>query len=122
MPSCFICGRSRNAKTKSENITFHRFPSKSFILQKWHAFIIGNNLKLENIKKNSLICSCHFIPESFIVYNKHRMLQTHAVPTIVIKRVKHAKITFPELKQETIQPTSSISSTSQLQTKKILVK
>lgn len=64
------------------------FPSKSFILEKWKEFIISNNRTLEDINKNSVICSCHFKPESFIVHNRYRILQKHAVPTIIISRVK----------------------------------
>jgi len=64
------------------------FPSKSFILEKWKEFIISNNRTPEDINKNSVICSCHFKPESFIVHNRYRILQKHAVPTIIISRVK----------------------------------
>jgi len=69
-----------------------RFPSKNLILEKWHEFIIKNNRKLEDVNKYSVICSCHFTPESFVVYNKNRILQKHAVPKIIITRNKGVSI------------------------------
>uniref|UniRef100_A0A2S2NZW6 Uncharacterized protein n=1 Tax=Schizaphis graminum TaxID=13262 RepID=A0A2S2NZW6_SCHGA len=58
----------------------------------------------------------------FIVHDKNRILQKHAVPTIIIGRVKGAKTVFSELKEEMIQPTSFIGGSSNLQMKRILVK
>lgn len=68
-----------------------RFPSKECILQKWHGFILSHNLSVDKINKSSLICSLHFIPESFIVHNENRLLQKHALPTIKISNVKEVK-------------------------------
>ncbi|KAF0750467.1 THAP-type domain-containing protein [Aphis craccivora] len=61
--NCFICGRTKNAKLKSENITFHRM----------HC---SHNLAVDKIHKRSIICSLHFVPESFIVKNIENTTKT----------------------------------------------
>lgn len=49
---------------------------------------------MNKIKKISLIYSLNFVPESFIVYNKNRLLQKHALPTIKISRVKGVRFKY----------------------------
>ncbi|KAF0747163.1 THAP domain-containing protein 3-like [Aphis craccivora] len=41
MPSCFICGRTRNHKSNVENITFHRFPSNEAVKNKCFILLTG---------------------------------------------------------------------------------
>lgn len=65
-----------------------RFPSDKIMLQKWHDFITRNNLNLQNINKSRVICSSHFSPESFIIRKNSKVLLRHAIPNIMISRVK----------------------------------
>lgn len=67
---------------------YFRFPSNKIMLQKWHDFITRNNINLQNINKNRVICSSHFSPESFIIHKKSKVLLRHAIPNIMISRVK----------------------------------
>ncbi|KAL5237154.1 hypothetical protein ACI65C_004564 [Semiaphis heraclei] len=108
MPSCFCCSRLRNAKSKSANISFHKFPAKDNIREKWLNFINENGLNSKDITKNSLLCSAHFDLESFI-FNQNqnmRILKKTAVPTFIVERVKNPKNIYPEL-VKAIMPTAS---------------
>ncbi|KAE9524080.1 hypothetical protein AGLY_015445, partial [Aphis glycines] len=116
MPSCFCCSRSRNANSKSANISFHKFPTNENIRIKWLNFINENGLNTKDITKNSLLCSAHFDSASFI-FNQNqnmRILQKTAVPTCIVERVKSSKIVYPELVTPFLPSNSNtdVSSTS----------
>ncbi|VVC33287.1 Zinc finger, C2CH-type [Cinara cedri] len=97
MPSCIVCGRSDNAIAKATGITFHRFPAKESTRVKWNNFLLVNALNPENVIKTSLVCSLHFDKCCFILHNKKRkLLQKHAVPSIIVGRIKYAKQIYPE--------------------------
>uniref|UniRef100_A0A2S2NTZ3 THAP domain-containing protein 2 n=1 Tax=Schizaphis graminum TaxID=13262 RepID=A0A2S2NTZ3_SCHGA len=105
MPSCFICGRSRNGKSNVKNITFHKFPNNERIREKWLNFVRENNLLTNKITKFSVICSSHFDEKNFINYKRTRLLEKEAVPYIIISRAKYAKVNCPEF--ATIPSTST---------------
>ncbi|CAI6346237.1 unnamed protein product [Macrosiphum euphorbiae] len=116
MPSCFCCNRSRNAKSKSANISFHKFPAKENIRVKWLNFINENGLNTNDITKNSLICSAHFDLASFTCNENQnmRILKKTAVPTCIVERVKNPKNVYPELVKPLLPSfsNSDVSSTS----------
>ncbi|XP_027841626.2 uncharacterized protein LOC114122996 [Aphis gossypii] len=97
MPSCYVCGRTRNQKTKTENISFHKFPVKNkFVRDKWKNFILKNKLNIQNINKYSVICSKHFVQACFVMKNNKTFLVKNAVPTIIISRIKGARNSHSE--------------------------
>ncbi|KAF0708901.1 THAP domain-containing protein 1-like [Aphis craccivora] len=70
MPSCFVYGRSKNPKSKSHDISFHKFPlSNTELMGKWNDFLMANNLSSNNLTKNSIICSCRFDASNFLAIN-----------------------------------------------------
>ncbi|KAF0743249.1 THAP domain-containing protein 1 B-like, partial [Aphis craccivora] len=98
MPSCAICGRSRNKKTKEEHITFHRLPQSTVVQAQWLTFARENGIHESLLKPSiSLFCSTHFTDSCFERYTNTTQLKLNAVPTIMIKRVKCAKILYPEI-------------------------
>ncbi|KAL4085402.1 hypothetical protein QTP88_027261 [Uroleucon formosanum] len=97
MPSCVVCGRTRNQKSKENNITFHRLRHDESNRQKWNEFFIENNIGIDKTNKNSLICSAHFDSKCFLQYNRTRQLAQNAVPTIIVSRVFSAKNIYSEI-------------------------
>eukprot|EP00102_Acyrthosiphon_pisum_P019135 XP_016656345.1 PREDICTED: uncharacterized protein LOC107882482 [Acyrthosiphon pisum] len=97
MPSCVVCGRTRNNKSKENNITFHRLSHDESVQKKWNDFFIENYININATRKNSLICSAHFDSKCFLQYKKTRQLTRNAVPTIIISRVFSAKNVYPEI-------------------------
>ncbi|XP_050426171.1 uncharacterized protein LOC126836639 isoform X2 [Adelges cooleyi] len=104
MVSCFICGRSRNEKSKEAKITFHRFPINDTLRQKWYEFVLNNSLNPGKIKKYSSVCSTHFHQKDIINYKRTTYLTETAVPMIYISRVKNAKLSYPEYWSKNSQP------------------
>ncbi|KAL5246340.1 hypothetical protein ACI65C_013748 [Semiaphis heraclei] len=96
MPSCFVCGRTRNQNSKQDKITFHRFPTDVITREKWYEFLLSNSLPKDKVTQNSLICSEHFASHNFVYYNRKTILNKTAVPSICVARVKSAKLLFPE--------------------------
>ncbi|XP_050434648.1 uncharacterized protein LOC126841909 [Adelges cooleyi] len=99
MPSCFVCGRTRNEKSKTKNISFHKFPTKEIYRGKWFNFVEENALSSANATTNSLICSVHFDSSCFVIHhNKNkRILKKTAVPSLIVRRVKNSKQITPEI-------------------------
>jgi len=64
-----------------------RFPSNPARRHKWYDFIIANGLKLDNITRHSVVCSCHFPKSVFFMCRKARHLDKNAVPIISVSRV-----------------------------------
>ncbi|XP_060861520.1 uncharacterized protein LOC132938609 [Metopolophium dirhodum] len=96
MPSCLVCGRTNNAKAKSANITFHRFPLKDTYKSKWYNFLGENGILPDKVSKTSLVCSAHFDDSFFVMGKGRRLLLKHAIPTKIINRIKCAKQQYSE--------------------------
>ncbi|CAI6345174.1 unnamed protein product [Macrosiphum euphorbiae] len=96
MPSCLVCGRTNNAKAKSANITFHRFPLKDTYKNKWYNFLGENGILPDKVSKTSLVCSAHFDDSFFVMGKDRRLLLKHAIPTKIINRIKCAKQQYSE--------------------------
>ncbi|KAF0750901.1 THAP domain-containing protein 2-like [Aphis craccivora] len=82
MPSCYVCGRSKNEKSKFENITFIGktyliFPvSVPPIKENWNHFVLQNTLNLNDITKHS---------------------KKNAAPIFIVSRVKSARNDYSEI-------------------------
>ncbi|KAF0761478.1 THAP domain-containing protein 1-like [Aphis craccivora] len=97
MPSCYVCGRTRNQKTKTENISFHKCPVKNkFVRDKWQNFVLENKSNVQNFNQYSVICSKHFVQACFVMRNNKTFLVKNAVPTIIISRIKGARNLYSE--------------------------
>ncbi|VVC30403.1 Zinc finger, C2CH-type [Cinara cedri] len=101
MPSCLLCCRSKNARSKNEKITFHRYPKRPEILKKWIEFTKNydddRNMLENNITVNSVMCSAHFLPDSFYVYKRTTVLKPTATPCVTITRVRGGRLNYPEI-------------------------
>lgn len=64
-----------------------RFPLNCEVRQKWNDFMVVNNLSLRNVNKRSVICSAHFLPESFVYRQKKKLLR-NSVPTEITPNVE----------------------------------
>ncbi|CAI6375298.1 unnamed protein product [Macrosiphum euphorbiae] len=97
MPSCFVCGRTRNKNSTIEDITFHKFPVNEKVRDKWKNFVLENKLNiLHSINKYSVVCSKHFLETCFVMRNNKRFLVGNAVPSKIILRVKSARNLYSE--------------------------
>ncbi|CAI6369405.1 unnamed protein product [Macrosiphum euphorbiae] len=96
MPSCLVCGRTENLNSKSANISFHRFPTKDNIREKWDNFLVENYLNPKDVTKYSVICSLHFEKSCFVMKQHRKLLYKHVFPSIVVGRIKYAKQSFTE--------------------------
>jgi len=111
MPSCIVCGRTKNKNSKSNNISFHRyeyfkmfrhlkikcnvyfrFPFKDYVSKKWDNFLIENYLNPKNVTKYSVICSLHFDKSCFVIKQSKKLLQKHVFPSIVVRRIKSVSL------------------------------
>lgn len=77
---------------KNKNCEIIRFPSDQTVREKWLNFAIENSLTVDNITKQSLLCSSHFDASLFIVHKNTRRLSKNAVPHIKITRVKSVSV------------------------------
>ncbi|CAI6356795.1 unnamed protein product [Macrosiphum euphorbiae] len=75
MPSCIICGRTKNQTSKAANISFHMFPKDESDKIKWNNFLIKNFLNPENVTISSLVCSLHFDKSCFILNKSRKLLK-----------------------------------------------
>ncbi|KAL4127060.1 hypothetical protein QTP88_011258 [Uroleucon formosanum] len=97
MPSCNLCGRTQNAKSKENKITFHRYPKCPDIYEKWIEFSRRyDEHRSIIVNEKSVVCSAHFAADSFNVYIKNTMLKSTAIPSLIIQRVRFAKLDYPE--------------------------
>ncbi|KAL4088909.1 hypothetical protein QTP88_023992 [Uroleucon formosanum] len=97
MPSCNLCGRTQNAKSKENKITFHRCPKCPDIHEKWIEFSRRyDEHRSIIVNEKSVVCSAHFAADSFNVYIKNTMLKSTAIPSLIIQRVRFAKLDYPE--------------------------
>ncbi|KAL5245934.1 hypothetical protein ACI65C_013342 [Semiaphis heraclei] len=88
MPSCVVCGRSRNSKSKSDDITFHRLPAGP-LQAEWIKFAIGCGIHASMLKPLiSLFCSEHFNKNCFEKYVRTTLLKPDSVPSIMVQRLK----------------------------------
>ncbi|KAM3967851.1 uncharacterized protein ACR2FA_011390 [Aphomia sociella] len=93
MSCCSIrwCGKnSKNSNFKAEGITFHRFPRKPDIKEKWIECTKRENWFPSNY---SVVCSRHFTEDCFYTMKSRRRLFYTAIPTLNLPIV--ANITAP---------------------------
>ncbi|XP_050065713.1 uncharacterized protein LOC126554711 [Aphis gossypii] len=96
MPICVVCGRSHNSKSKSDGITFHRLPSGP-IQAEWITFAFECGIHASMLKPlHSLFCSEHFNKNCFEKYVRTTLLKPDSVPSIMVQRIKCAKVLYPE--------------------------
>ncbi|XP_025423183.1 THAP domain-containing protein 1-like [Sipha flava] len=96
MPSCFLCKRFWSVK--KTDVSFHRLPADEPRKNQWIQFFQDCDADTIKIKPSTSICSEHFISDCFKNYVRSKLLKEDAVPSIVVKRLKYAKITVPQVK------------------------
>ncbi|CAI6375525.1 unnamed protein product [Macrosiphum euphorbiae] len=97
MSSCFLCKRSWSAK--KTDVSFHRLPADEPRKSEWIQFFEDSVADTKKIKPlTSIICSEHFNSDCLKNYVRSKLLKEDAVPSFVVKRLKYAKITVPEVK------------------------
>ncbi|XP_029343204.1 THAP domain-containing protein 1-like isoform X1 [Acyrthosiphon pisum] len=96
MPSCFLCKRSWSAK--KTDVSFHRLPADEPRKRQWIQFFEDCGADTTKIKPLTSICSEHFDSDCFKNYVRSKLLKEDAIPSIVVKRLKYAKTTVPEVK------------------------
>ncbi|KAL4083277.1 hypothetical protein QTP88_028607 [Uroleucon formosanum] len=121
MPSCFVCGRTENQKSKSANISFHRFSTKDNIREQWDKFLVKNYLNPKDVTKYSVICSLHFEKSCFFMKQYGKLLYKHIFPSIVVGRIKYAKQSFTE-STKTVPAPQTIKKNDILHFDKTLIK
>ncbi|KAL4153784.1 hypothetical protein QTP88_001617 [Uroleucon formosanum] len=77
--SCLVCGRTENPKSKSANISFHRFLTKDNIREQWDNFLVENYLNPKDVTK--------------------KLLHKHVFPSIVVGRIKYLPIQNVEVEE-----------------------
>lgn len=65
---------------------------KECVRVKWNNFLIENALNSVDVIKSSLVCSLHFDKSCFILHKSRKLLQKHAVPSIIVGRIKNVSI------------------------------
>ncbi|KAL4125865.1 hypothetical protein QTP88_010102 [Uroleucon formosanum] len=88
MPSCYICGRTRNPSNKKLGISFHQIPKNEEYRPQWLKCIRNCGKDNLNVKPRSIICSEHFTSDCFKNYNNTKLLKECTVPSIAIGRLK----------------------------------
>eukprot|EP00102_Acyrthosiphon_pisum_P018428 XP_008190184.1 PREDICTED: THAP domain-containing protein 1-like [Acyrthosiphon pisum] len=107
MPSCYICGRTRNSGSKDLGISFHQIPKNEKYREQWLDFIRKCVSEEKTIKSRSVVCSEHFTADCFRKYNNTKLLKEFSVPSISVSRLKSAKINVPEVKFMPLKPVST---------------
>jgi len=59
---------------------------------KWNNFLQENAINPNNVIKTNLVCSLHFDKSCFILHKSRKLLQKHAVPSIIVDRIKNVSI------------------------------
>ncbi|XP_031143471.1 THAP domain-containing protein 2-like [Sander lucioperca] len=72
------CSNGRNAKTKQQGITFHRFPKDKVKRQAWTVALRRRDFEPH---ARSVVCSCHFKPEDFDMTGQTTRLREGAIPS-----------------------------------------
>eukprot|EP00066_Takifugu_rubripes_P029108 XP_011618374.1 PREDICTED: THAP domain-containing protein 6-like [Takifugu rubripes] len=73
------CSQRCTAKTRSQGITFHRFPKDDKVRQQWEAALRRNSF---TATPSSRLCSAHFIQEDFDRTGQTVRLRAGAVPSL----------------------------------------
>ncbi|KAL5245972.1 hypothetical protein ACI65C_013380 [Semiaphis heraclei] len=107
MPSCFICGRTRNSGSKDLGISFHQIPKNEKYREQWLDFIRKFETDDKTIKSRSVVCSEHFTADCFRKYNNTNLLKEFSVPSISVSRLKSVKNYNFEI--DGIQPINSLN-------------
>lgn len=66
-----------------------RFPTNTLVREKWYNFVTENGLNVNNINKNTLLCSSHFDPSLFVLRKNYRKLSKVGIPNVKVHRVKY---------------------------------
>ncbi|XP_067360234.1 THAP domain-containing protein 2-like isoform X1 [Channa argus] len=77
--AAFGCSNERNAKTKQQGITFHRFPKDKVKRRTWTAALRRRNFEPND---RSVVCSCHFKSEDFDKTGQTTRLKEGVIPSI----------------------------------------
>uniref|UniRef100_A0A7N6C398 THAP-type domain-containing protein n=1 Tax=Anabas testudineus TaxID=64144 RepID=A0A7N6C398_ANATE len=77
--AAFGCSNERNAKTKEQGITFHRFPKDKVKRRAWTAALRRRNFVPND---RSVVCSCHFNSEDFDRTGQTTRLKEGVTPSI----------------------------------------
>ncbi|XP_029006033.1 THAP domain-containing protein 2-like [Betta splendens] len=77
--AAFGCSNERNAKTKEQGITFHRFPKDKFKRRAWTTALRRRNFVPND---RSVVCSCHFKTQDFDRTGQTTRLRAGVSPSV----------------------------------------
>ncbi|XP_036956435.1 THAP domain-containing protein 2-like isoform X3 [Acanthopagrus latus] len=83
------CSNRRNAKTKEQRITFHRFPKDKVKRRAWTAALRRRDFKPND---RSVICSCHFKSDDFDMTGQTTRLREGVIPSVFGFSDRHCKV------------------------------
>ncbi|XP_030581228.1 THAP domain-containing protein 2-like [Archocentrus centrarchus] len=73
------CAHQRNASTKQQGITFHRFPKDKVKRQLWKVALRRRDF---SPSERSVVCSCHFQAEDFDRTGQTTRIREGAIPSV----------------------------------------
>ncbi|XP_070759528.1 THAP domain-containing protein 2-like [Enoplosus armatus] len=73
------CSNERNAKTKEQGITFHRFPKDVVKRRAWKVALRRRDFEPNH---HSVVCSCHFKSEEFDMTGQTTRLKEGVIPSL----------------------------------------
>ncbi|XP_076827251.1 uncharacterized protein LOC143473926 isoform X3 [Brachyhypopomus gauderio] len=77
--AAYGCSKERNARTKHQGITFHRFPKDKVKRQAWTAALRRRDFEPNDY---SVVCSCHFREEDFDRTGQTTRLKDGVIPSV----------------------------------------
>uniref|UniRef100_A0A3P9CEB3 THAP domain-containing protein 6 n=1 Tax=Maylandia zebra TaxID=106582 RepID=A0A3P9CEB3_9CICH len=103
------CSNQRNANTKQQGITFHRFPKDKVKRQLWKMA-----LKRRDFEPNdrSVVCSCHFKAEDFDRTGQTTRIREGVIPSVFLFTRHLGKVRKPFVQD--VEQTASVSDSCRL--------
>lgn len=90
-PVCTYSFNKYKLVTKFKLLDFYRYPKCPDIREKWIEFTRRydqhRSMLAESIIEKSIVCSVHFVADSFNIYNKMTILKPGAIPSLIVQRI-----------------------------------
>nr|XP_057927363.1 THAP domain-containing protein 6-like isoform X1 [Doryrhamphus excisus] len=104
------CTNRRTAQSKSQGITFHRFPKEKELRRQWE---VAARKKGFSATKSSVLCSEHFKPEDIDTTGQTVRLREGAKPSVFSFRPPHRKQVFTRTTQTSKKAQESLNAESE---------
>ncbi|XP_077417564.1 THAP domain-containing protein 6 [Vanacampus margaritifer] len=85
------CTNRRTAQSKSQGITFHKFPKEKALRKQWEA---ASRMKSFSANKSSVLCSEHFKPEDIDATGQTVRIRMGARPSVFSFKSRFQKQVF----------------------------